>query len=250
MKFTVITPVYNGEAYIEDVYKCLLSQTVGNWQWIIIDDNSTDKTASILNSFQDERILFINNIVNKGVSACRNMGIDKADGDYLLFLDADDLIDSNFLYLQEKILIEKKCDVLCSSYRMINADGIFIKNILVKDGAISYIALLIANPIGIVTALVKRSSIGHLRFDLSLKGIRDDYAFWLDLHKKGASFYKNKNILASYRVHSVSVTANKKKLISKHFKMLYSREKIGLIGSLFCTFTWGIRGVLRFKLKL
>lgn len=91
---SVIICVYNGEAYIEKAISSVLAQTHSNFQLIIIDDGSTDGTASIVDRFasEDSRIVVVHQ-QNAGVAAARQNGIEQAKGEYLMFVDADDWID-------------------------------------------------------------------------------------------------------------------------------------------------------------
>lgn len=88
---SAIIPVYNAEKYVADAIGSLINQTAGNWEAILVDDGSTDNSLQICKEFaaKDSRITVIYK-VNGGVGSARNVGIDAADGKYMLFLDADD----------------------------------------------------------------------------------------------------------------------------------------------------------------
>lgn len=94
-KVSVIIPVFNAENYLERSIKSVLQQSEKDIEVILINDGSTDKSESIINSFAciDKRV-FTFNIINSGVSVARNLGIEKASGEYIMFLDADDWIES------------------------------------------------------------------------------------------------------------------------------------------------------------
>ena len=104
-KISIITPVFNGEKYIVRCIESVLNQTYNNIEHIVIDDGSTDKTSNICSSYKD-KIVFIHKD-NEGVSKARNIGIDKATGDYILFADADDWL--------EKDMCQKMIDEIESS---------------------------------------------------------------------------------------------------------------------------------------
>src|ERR1700752_3531385 len=89
---SVIIPVYNGEKYIEQTIRSVLDQTLQDFEIIILNDGSTDSSAEIIKRLQEEdnRIIYIPK-PNTGVSDTRNIGISKASGKYLAFLDADDV---------------------------------------------------------------------------------------------------------------------------------------------------------------
>lgn len=94
---SVIIPVYNIEKYVDRCIKSVLSQTLKTFEIIIVDDGSTDNTSNILNKYKEYKNITVISTANKGVSAARNLGIVKSQGDYLYFLDADDYIEKHTL---------------------------------------------------------------------------------------------------------------------------------------------------------
>ena len=91
VKLSVIIPVYNGEKYIEKTLDSLVEQTVEDFEVIIIDDGSDDKTGEIIKKYCDEYVdFFYINQPHSGVYAARNTGIKKARGEYIHFLDCGD----------------------------------------------------------------------------------------------------------------------------------------------------------------
>lgn len=98
-KVSIIMPTYNQARYIGAAIQSVIDQTFPNWELIIVDDGSTDKTAAIVTQFNEPRIHYIDQ-VNQGVCIARNVGIAKAKGEYLAFLDADDLYERNKLQVQ------------------------------------------------------------------------------------------------------------------------------------------------------
>lgn len=95
--FTVIIPLYNKEKYIENAIKSVLNQTFTDFEILIIDDFSSDKSAAIASKFESEKVQLIYHEKNCGLSATRNTGIKKANSNYITFLDADDLWKPTFL---------------------------------------------------------------------------------------------------------------------------------------------------------
>lgn len=93
MQVSIIIPAYNATKTISKTLESLQAQTFTNWQIIVVNDGSTDQTQKLIESWQerDQRIKLINQ-ANQGVSSAKNIGIDQADYDWLLFLDADDRI--------------------------------------------------------------------------------------------------------------------------------------------------------------
>lgn len=90
---SIIIANYNKASFITDTINSVLDQIFQNWELIIVDDNSTDESVQIINHFlSDKRIQFFQNSVNKGANYCRNFALKKVKGDYVIFLDADDIL--------------------------------------------------------------------------------------------------------------------------------------------------------------
>jgi glycosyltransferase involved in cell wall biosynthesis len=107
---SIIIPVYNREQLIKETIDSVLWQTYSNWECIVVDDDSTDGTWNVLDGFalKDKRIkIFKRNREPKGASTCRNIGIEKSLGNYLMFLDSDDLLSENCLNYR----VSKLCKV-------------------------------------------------------------------------------------------------------------------------------------------
>jgi len=92
---SVIIPAYNAENYIEKAIQSVLEQTYPNFEVIVIDDNSTDRTVDVVREFRDERIKLLVNEQNMGPSYSRNRGIIEAKGEWIALLDSDDWWDKD-----------------------------------------------------------------------------------------------------------------------------------------------------------
>lgn len=115
-KVSIIIPVYNAEKYIEKCLQSVIRQTYNNLEIIIVNDGSKDSSKIICDQFQrlDKRIAVINNDENRGVGFSRNCGIRAADGDYIIFVDCDDIIDNNYVEeLLKSVAIDKFDLAIC-----------------------------------------------------------------------------------------------------------------------------------------
>ena len=101
---SIVMPAYNAAAYIGEAVDSVLAQTWTNWELIVVDDGSTDGTGEYLDSLTDPRIQVIHQL-NHGVSAARNTALDVAKGEFITFLDADDLLPSSSLAVRANHLI-------------------------------------------------------------------------------------------------------------------------------------------------
>jgi glycosyltransferase involved in cell wall biosynthesis len=111
--FSIITPTFNRGHLLTRVWESLKNQTFQDFEWIIIDDGSTDNTKEIVNSFNDPRLVFERFLQNKGVNTARNKGLDLAQGEYIVFVDSDDLLLPNALETFLKLWNEVPKDVGC-----------------------------------------------------------------------------------------------------------------------------------------
>ena len=95
--FSIITPVFNASSYLKEAIDSVLQQDLQNWELLAVNDASTDTSLEVLQSYQqqDKRIKIIDLKTNKGQGYARNLAIQKAQGDYVLFLDADDYFAKN-----------------------------------------------------------------------------------------------------------------------------------------------------------
>ena len=128
IKVSVIIPVYNAAAHLQECVSSLLKQTITNCEFIFINDGSTDSSQEIIENFQvnDNRILLINT-QNQGVSTARNTAINLAQGNYLSFVDADDYLNNNFLENLYNTAINTNVDVVISNF-ITQMDGVITKN--------------------------------------------------------------------------------------------------------------------------
>ena len=131
---SIIVPIYNSEKYIERCIKSILNQTYKNFELILINDGSTDKSIDILNKYKkiDKRISIIDK-KNEGVAKTRNLGIQKAKGKYVMFIDNDDFINKNYVETYYKIIKEKKLDIVIGGYERVNSKGKVIKRVEFKN---------------------------------------------------------------------------------------------------------------------
>lgn len=229
---SIITPCYNSEAYISKTIESVLSQTYVNWEMIIVDDCSTDKSAEIIKQYaeKDVRIKYIKTDVASGSpTRPRNIAISHARGRFLAFLDSDDLWEKDKLYLQIPQFIEKNVAIVFSYYEKMSEDGIRSNRFVQSASMHTYSSLLYGNEIACLTAVVDVGKMGKVYFE---NIGHEDYVMWLSILKKG---YIAKNIqksLAIYRVRKSSVSSNKVRAIKWVWNIYRNVEKKSLFESL------------------
>ncbi len=134
-KVTVLMPVFNGEKYIEEAIASILEQTFTDFELLIIDDNSTDRSFEIISSFNDTRLRVMQNEENKGLAKTLNFGLDLAKGKYTARMDQDDISYSNRLEKQVEVM-DRSLDfgLVSTNCYQINSTGQVQENTILKNG--------------------------------------------------------------------------------------------------------------------
>jgi glycosyltransferase involved in cell wall biosynthesis len=137
-KVSIIIPVYNKSSYIANTLESVLHQTFSDYEVVAVNDGSTDGSLEILNEYANKDARFhIIDIPNGGVSNARNVGLSHASGDWIQFLDGDDLIDQDYLKEAVKKAEETKADIVFTDFWMVNTVGEKQKNIKVLEQGIT-----------------------------------------------------------------------------------------------------------------
>ncbi len=228
---SIIMPNYNGGEYISMAIESVISQTYPIWELIIIDDNSKDHSINIINEYigKEKRIKLIKLSENNGAAIARNIGIEEAIGNYIAFLDSDDVWLNN--KLEKQIIFMKNNDlaVTYSSYYIMDENG-KVKGLRCVKKKISYEDLLKTNWIGNLTGIYDVQKIGKIY----MENVRhEDYTLWLKIFKKVKKSYGLKEPLAKYRVKSKSYSSNKIKAIKWMWNIYRNIEKINLLRSIY-----------------
>ena len=176
-KVSVIVPVYNAEQYLDECILSVRNQTFSDWELLLVNDGSKDKSGEMCDRYsaEDNRIKAIHK-VNSGVSATRNVGLDAAQGEYVIFLDADDYW-YNLSFLEELVALaeENDLDIIRGEYKAVteNGEDLFKREVSasragcvkkVIDSA-AFIREAIDGEFFLVLSLFKREVIGDLRLN-------------------------------------------------------------------------------------
>ncbi|MHA5065628.1 glycosyltransferase family 2 protein [Cetobacterium somerae] len=245
---SIITPAYNAERFIGETIESVLSQTYQNWEMLIIDDGSKDNTEKIVKNYieKDNRISLIKQ-KNAGSGAARNNGIERAVGNYICLLDADDTWNNNFLQEQIRLIKEKDATLVFSSHSRIDENGKKILKPHIVKNKITYEDLLKTCSISCLTAMYDVSKFGKFYLREDFKSLRDDYILWLEIIKKCKVAYGNTKDLANYRVMKSSTSGNKKKVIKPQYLVYRKVEKLGILTSLYYLSHWAYNGWKKYK---
>lgn len=229
---TIITPCYNSADFVRLTINSVLEQTYTNWELIVIDDKSKDDTCNVIEEYtkQHSNIHLIKLAQNGGVANARNIGLEKANGKYIAFLDSDDIWLKDKLAKQVAYMEEKSLPMTFCAYNRIDEAGEIISRKIEVPHSVNYRQLLSHNVIIFSTSLTLKSVIGTTRFK---KAGHEDWIFWLDIFKKPFSGYGINEPLVLYRIRQGSVSSNKLKVIGFTWKIYRESEKLGLLESIY-----------------
>lgn len=208
---SIIMPAYNAEKYIAESIRSVIKQTYQNWELIVADDCSTDDTSEIVNSFSDVRIHYYKCVKNSGVAQTRNFGISKADGEWIAFLDSDDLWNQTKLERQiDFILSNTAAKLVFTASAFINENGVRLGYILPAPKTVTTKELLKQNVLSCSSILIAKEYIEKYPFP-SGETIHEDYVSWLKILDEIDTAYGINEPLLIYRVSSGSKSGNKLK---------------------------------------
>lgn len=220
--FSIIIPTFNRASFMAETIQSVLNQTFGDFELIIVDDASKDNTEEIINSFGDPRIIYIKNKTNLERSTSRNIGIQKASGQYICFLDSDDRYLENHLEVLYKNILEKEKPealFLVNAYDMV--DGVVVERDcpeIVKYNKYHFILAYTFNP---PRMCIHKNILEMIKFD-PLINICEDVDLSLRIAKNYPIYQINERTVI-YNLHPGTFTLGDPE---KPFKQRNSYEKI------------------------
>ena len=227
---SVVLPVFNGEQFVLQAINSVLCQSYKNLELIIIDDHSTDNTISVCKGIQDPRIRIFSFSENSGGPAKgRNLGVQSSIGEFIAFIDADDIWAPEKLSIQLEIIAKQDCYMISSKKIIIDDnvknEDIFNKEMRITTSGVSYQDLLRLNYIPNSSVLIKKAIINKFTFEENKMYIGvEDHKMWLDIHNiHGPSRQVNIGLIG-YRVYGRSLSSNKLKMLIKRYYVLKSHK--------------------------
>lgn len=245
---SIITPSYNAMKFIEETYISIDKQTYSKWEWLITDDCSNDGTWEYISTLalSDNRIKPIRNSCNSGAAVSRNKSIERAKGEFIAFLDSDDIWLPDKLSLHIDFMEEKQANISFTPYSLIDENSSNLKQEIdiKKEGAFFYHDMLIKKAtMGCCTVIVRVSAFSDLSMPLIRAG--QDYALWLKLLKTGQKAIVFPRVLSRYRIVSNSLSRNKVKKAYKIWKVYRDIEKLNFFKALYVFSHYAIRAFFK-----
>ncbi len=231
---SIITPCYNSQKFIAETIKSVQNQTYTNWEMIIVDDCSTDKTEQIIQNFvqSDSRIHYNQLKCNSGTGIARNEAVKRAKGDYIAFLDSDDLWKPEKLSKQIKFMQEKDLPFTFSFYDCIDEEGISLNRRVEAPLVLSYYQLFFCNYIGNLCGIYSVDYFGKIPITPFRK--RQDWMVWLSILKEIRTARPVPESLAYYRIRENSMSSSKGSLLKHNFGVYRFFHKFNIVVSLCC----------------
>lgn len=237
---SIIMPTYNCGAYIEKSIQSVLSQTMSDWKLYIIDDCSTDNTASVVKPYLKKysSIHYYKLPKNGGPAVARTEGIKHAQGKYVAFLDSDDLWYKDKLEKQISFMQKTGAKFSCTAYEQMKDDGTKLNVGLFPPEKTNYQKCInLSNPIGNLTVMYDQEALG--KFTVPMIKKRNDFALWLQILKKTECCYGLQEVLGTYRLgRKGSVSSNKLKQVKYHWQLYHDIEGHSFCKSVFEVFLW------------
>lgn len=243
---SIITPSYNAGSFIRLTAESVIKQTLKDWEWIIVDDCSTDNSCSIVKELasHDNRIRLLSTGCNTGTPAePRNIGIREAKGVFVALLDADDIWYPNKLEEQLNLVRERGAKIVYTNGDMIDENGRHVRS-MKKQEWVDYRRTLKRNELSCSSTLIEKSIIGDLRFQNIPK---EDFVFWLSLLRTtGLKAYNTNTSLYAYRIVGNSRSRNKESIIKQQWHVLRKIEQLNFIDAAYCFSCWAFRNLKKY----
>lgn len=245
---SIITPCYNAEKYIAETIKSVRNQTYQNWEMLICDDCSTDNSAEIIKEFctKDNRIKYLKTDYNTGgPSMPRNIAINNSVGDYIAFLDADDVWLPTKLAVQLDLVHSKKVGIVYSNGKMIDAYGKIVRDLIFLSSS-NYFSNLKQCQLTSSSTLLRRDIVlGHVFKNVQ----REDFVFWLDILKKDNQIAYNTNTVEFYyRIVPNSRSRNKLMIVWQQWYTLRKDIGLNVLVALYYFMNYIFRSIRRYYL--
>lgn len=228
---SVVIPAYNCAAFVADTLDSALAQSFEDYEIVLVNDGSPDTIAleTVLENYFD-KIIYINQ-KNGGAAAARNRAIEAATGEYLAFLDGDDIWLPGYLAGQLEAIAEKNCDLIYADAQLFGNNGDAAETYMVKSpsaGAVTPLNLIAGkcNVITSGTVARRRAILDAGMFDETLpRLVSEDFDLWFRLAKQGARLDYHKKVLLKYRVRPTGLSGDNIQRAERTLAVFESLEK-------------------------
>lgn len=243
---SIIVPVYKAERFIRDTIKTVEAQTYTNWELIFVSDCSPDNSVEVIKAEikRNTKIKLIELEQNYGAAIARNRGIDIAEGQYIAFLDADDLWEKEKLEKQINFIKENNCAFSFTGYEFADENGIGNGKIVNVPQNINYKQALKNTTISTITVMFDMRKLEKELIKMpNIKS--EDTATWWKILKSGYIAYGLNERLSYYRRTEGTLSSNKIEAIKRIWYLYRKQEKLSIVYSLYNFCFYAINAVRR-----
>lgn len=246
---SIVTPNYNCQKYIAETIESVLKQTYTNWEMLIVDDCSTDGSyeTALEYSKKDTRIKVFRNENNLGAAISRNKALDVANGEYIAFLDSDDLWLPEKLEKQIKFMQDNGCDFSFTEYDLIDENGKPLGKRAKVVRKLTCKKYMFHNFVGCLTAMYRFEVCEEIR-SYNLK-YNNDYGLFFQILNRTKYAKGLSSSLAMYRIRRNGLSkSNKKKKIEAYYDFMRQYLKVGfLLATFFLSCNVAIKKIWKYK---
>lgn len=243
---SIVIPVYNAERFLGDTVKTIKEQTYENWEAIFINDCSKDNSAEIIKKYatEDDRIKLVELSENSGAAKARNKGIELAEGQYIAFLDADDLWKKEKLEKQLKFMQENNYSFTFTGYEFANEDGKPNGKKVYVPQKMNYKDALGNTTIWTCTVMFDLKKLS--KEDIYMPIVpSEDTACWWKVLKHVDYAYGMSEILSFYRRSEGTLSSNKFVAIKRIWFLYRNVEKLNVFKSMYCFILYTYHAIMR-----
>lgn len=248
---SIVVPVYNAEDFLEETICYVQAQTYTEWELLLVDDCSADGSRRIIEakSKEDKRIRLVLQSENSGAAKARNCGMKEAIGQYLCFLDADDI------WLPDKLAIElahmksvqeinPKAGFVFMGYEFADETGRGLGKVVHVPEQITYQQALKNTTIFTSTVMIDRKIIPDEDILMPCVASEDTATWWQILKRHGVGYGIDRN-LVKYRRSANTLSSNKLIAIKRIWNLYRRQEQLSVVKSAYCMAFWACRAVFR-----
>lgn len=245
---SIVVPVYNAEKYIEHTIAMVQRQTYTDWELILVEDCSKDASREVLQKLEaklnDPRIRVIYKEKNEGAARARNTGLAAASGEYLAFLDADDIWKETKLEKELAFMRQKDAAFVFTSYEFGDEQGKGTGKFVNVPKTLTYKQALSRTVIFTSTTLFDLKKLDKVLVTMP-EVPSEDSATWWQILRAGYTAYGYQEVTTIYRRPPKSLSSNKGKAIQRIWYLYRKVEKLSLPVSAVCFIGWAVRATVR-----
>ncbi len=245
---SIIVPVYNVEKYIAGTMECVRSQTYRNWELLLVEDGSSDRSAGVIQEYirrtGEDRIRLLAQPSNMGAARARNRALGEARGRYIAYLDADDLWDREKLARQVAFMQEKNAAFSFTGYEFADEQGRGLGKIVHVPAVMQYKDALKNTTIFTSTVMFDTVKIDKELLEMPLIK-SEDTALWWKVLRSGYAAYGMDENMVKYRRPGKTLSSNKLEAVRRIWNLYRKAEGMSLASSAWHFCFWAVHAVAR-----